>query len=133
MTFDWVEILRLKRYLALFAGWFALISWYYILPSRKIILESGTARMPMIKKSISVTVKQDEWIKSQIASGNFGNESEIIRELIRERQLREEETPAEIRSIRSALAEGEKSGLSKRSAEQIIQDVMDRKRANGSI
>ena len=47
--------------------------------------------------------------------------------------MRDEETPAEIRSIRSALAEGEKSGLSKRSAEQIIQDVMDRKRANGSI
>jgi len=46
--------------------------------------------MPMVKKSISVTDRQDEWIKAQIASGHFGNESEVVRELIRERQIRQE-------------------------------------------
>ncbi|MFV1985156.1 MAG: type II toxin-antitoxin system ParD family antitoxin [Thiohalomonadales bacterium] len=40
----------------------------------------------MIKKSISVTDHQNDWIKTQIKTGHFGNESEVIRELIRERQ-----------------------------------------------
>jgi Arc/MetJ-type ribon-helix-helix transcriptional regulator len=41
--------------------------------------------MAMVKKSISVTDQQDQWIKAQIQSGHFGNESEVVRELIRER------------------------------------------------
>lgn len=45
--------------------------------------------MGMVKKSISVTEQQNSWIKAQIQTGHFGNESEVIRELIRERQLRE--------------------------------------------
>lgn len=73
----------------------------------------------MVKKSISVTVQQDTWIKSQIESGYFGNESEVIRELIRERQIKEQETPAEIEAIRQALIEGEKSGVSNKSIEEI--------------
>ncbi len=75
--------------------------------------------MPMVKKSISVTDKQNEWIKAKIASGHFGNESEVIRELIRERQLREEETPAEIEAIRATLIKGEQSGISKNSVDEI--------------
>ena len=43
--------------------------------------------MPMVKKSISVTVQQNAWLKAQIETGYYGNESEVIRELIRERQL----------------------------------------------
>ena len=50
--------------------------------------------MPMVKKSISVTCQQDSWIKAQIKTGHYGNESEVVRELIRERQLRDQETPA---------------------------------------
>ena len=42
--------------------------------------------MGMVKKSISVTEQQEQWVKSQISSGHFGNESEVIRDLIRERQ-----------------------------------------------
>ncbi len=75
--------------------------------------------MAMVKKSISVTDRQDEWIKAQIATGHFGNESEVVRELIRERQIREEEPPAEIEAIRAALIKGEKSGLSKKSVDEI--------------
>ncbi len=59
--------------------------------------------MPMVKKSISVTDKQDAWIKAKIATGHFGNESEVVRELIRERQIREEETPEEIEAIRASI------------------------------
>ena len=89
--------------------------------------------MPMVKKSISVTDRQDEWIKAQIASGHFGNESEVVRELIRERQLREEETPEEIEAIRAALIKGEKSGWSKRTAKEILARSKTELRRNGEL
>ncbi len=38
--------------------------------------------MGMVKKSISVTENQEQWVKSQIDSGRFGNESEVFRDLI---------------------------------------------------
>ncbi len=56
--------------------------------------------MGMVKKSLSVTDQQDSWVKAQVKAGHFGNASEVIRELIRERQTREQETPAEIEAIR---------------------------------
>ena len=84
--------------------------------------------MAMVKKSISVTDQQDRWIKAQIQSGHFGNESEVVRELIRERQTREQETQADIEAIRFALIEGERSGLSKRTPDQIMKTVIERKR-----
>lgn len=85
--------------------------------------------MPMVKKSISVTDKQDEWIKAQIASGHFGNESEVVRELIRERQLREGETPEHIEAIREALLKGEQSGVSKKSVDEIWAEARARRKA----
>ena len=84
--------------------------------------------MAMVKKSISVTDQQDRWIKAQIQSGHFGNESEVVRELIRERQIREQEMQTEIEAIRCALIEGEQSGLSKRTPDQIMKTVIERKR-----
>ncbi len=83
----------------------------------------------MVKKSISVTDQQDSWIKAQIKSGHYGNESEVVRELIRERQLRELETPAEIEAIRAALIEGEKSGFSELSVDEIWEEARQRHRA----
>jgi len=86
--------------------------------------------MAMVKKSISVTDQQDRWIKAQIQSGHFGNESEVLRELIHERQIREQETQTDIEAIRSALIEGEQSGFSKRTPDQIMKTVIERKRIN---
>ncbi len=85
--------------------------------------------MSMVKKSISVTDQQDRWIKAQIRTGRYGNESEVVRELIRERQLRDQETPDEIAAIRAALIEGEKSGFSDRSVDEIWEDARQRHRA----
>lgn len=82
--------------------------------------------MPMVKKSISVTDQQDSWIKAQIRTGHYGNESEVVRELIRERQLRDQETPAEIAAIRAALIEGEQSGFSDRSVDEIWEEARRR-------
>ena len=89
--------------------------------------------MPMVKKSISVTAQQDAWIKAQVETGHFGNESEVVRELIRERQIREQETPKEIKGIRATLIKGEQSGISDLTPDEIMQAVVDRKRKDGTL
>ena len=66
--------------------------------------------MATVRKTITLTDQQDDWIKAQVEGGNYTNDSEYIRDLIR----REQERGAEIEVIRSALIEGEKSGKPKR-------------------
>lgn len=62
--------------------------------------------MATVRKTITLTDQQDEWIKAQIDAGHYTNDSEYIRDLIR----REQERSAEVDSIRAALIEGENSG-----------------------
>lgn len=62
--------------------------------------------MSTVRKTITLTAKQDDWIKAQIEAGRYTNDSEYIRDLIR----REQERSAELDVIRSALMEGEASG-----------------------
>ena len=85
--------------------------------------------MPMVKKSISITEQQDGWIKAQLETGHFGNESEVVRDLIRQRQMQEQETPEEIAAIRAALVKGEKSGASNRSVDEIWEEARQRHRS----
>ena len=85
--------------------------------------------MSMVKKSITVTDKQEAWIKAQINSGDYGNDSEVIRDLIRLKQAKD----AEILAIRAALIEAEQSGFSDKTAEQIRQDAKTRLRANSDL
>lgn len=89
--------------------------------------------MSMIKKSISVTNQQDQWIKAQIAKGYYGNDSEVIRELIRERQLAQQETPTEIANIRRKLETAERSGFTDMSADDILAEIKDELGLNGGL
>jgi antitoxin ParD1/3/4 len=66
----------------------------------------GERVMATVRKTITLTDKQDGWIKAQIEAGHYTNDSEYIRDLIR----REQERNAEIETIRAALIEGEASG-----------------------
>jgi antitoxin ParD1/3/4 len=80
-------------------------------------------------KTISLTHKNEAWIKERIRSGDFGNASEYVRDLIR----RDEERQTRIKAIRAALIEGEESGMSDRMPEDIMQAVIERKRRNGEL
>ena len=51
--------------------------------------------MSTIRKTITVTDQQDDWIKSQIEAGRYTNDSECVRDLIR----REQERSAEIDAV----------------------------------
>ena len=77
----------------------------------------------MLKKKITQSEQQDSWIRSQVNSGQLSNDSEVISELIQERQLQDQETPEQIASIRAALNEAKESvknkGYSKRTVDEI--------------
>lgn len=85
--------------------------------------------MPMIKKSITVTDQQEAWIQRQISAGLYGNDSEVIREALREKQLR----MAEVEAIRAKLLEAEERGASGKTPEDIRQAVKAKLAADGEI
>ena len=66
--------------------------------------------MGTVRKTITLTDQQDNWIKAHINAGHYTNDSECIRDLIR----REQERSFELEAIRTALIEGEASGDPKR-------------------
>jgi antitoxin ParD1/3/4 len=62
--------------------------------------------MSTVRKTITLTDQQDNWIKSQIQAGHYTNDSEYLRDLIR----REQERVGQLEAVRAALIEGEQSG-----------------------
>ncbi len=83
----------------------------------------------MVKKSITVTDQQAQWIQSQLATGDYASDSEVLRELIRNEQTRS----SEIDVIRQELIKAEQSGFSSRSTADIVNAVITRKKANGDL
>ncbi len=84
--------------------------------------------MAMVKKSISVTDRQANWIKAQIETGNYGNESEVFRDLLRDRISRD----AEITAIRAAIIDGEQSGVSHKTVDEIWEEAQQRHRSQNA-
>jgi antitoxin ParD1/3/4 len=82
-----------------------------------------------VRKTITFTEQQAQWIKAKIAGGQFTNDSEYIRDLVR----RDQEKNAEIEAIRAALIEGEHSGISTRTPDDIRKAVQKRMRKNGQL
>lgn len=78
--------------------------------------------MSMIKKSITVTDGQEEFIQAQIASGHYASDSEVIREALREKELR----MTEIDFLRAKLFASEASGWSGRTPDDIRTAVKER-------
>jgi len=73
----------------------------------------------MIKKSITVTETQEAWIQAQLSTGQYASDSEVVREALREKQMR----MAEIERIRNALNAAEESGFSSMNKEDIRTSV----------
>ena len=68
--------------------------------------------MATVRKTITLTDTQDEWIKSQIANGDYTNDSEYFRDLIRRDQDK-------FRVLKAAVEKGMKSGVSNRAVDDI--------------
>ena len=85
--------------------------------------------MRTIRKTITLTEKQDDWVKAQIAGGDFTNDSEYFRALIR----RDQEQNAKFMVLKQAIQEGLDSGVSDKSVPDIMEEVEARLRADGRL
>lgn len=85
--------------------------------------------MGTIRKTITLTQKQNEWIKTQIASGDFTNDSEYIRDLVR----RDQEQNAKLRALKQAMQQGLESGESNRTVLDIMEEVEARLKTDGRL
>jgi antitoxin ParD1/3/4 len=65
--------------------------------------------MAMHRKTITLTEQQEDWVRGQIKSGDFSNDSEYIRDLIR----RDQQAKECLAVLRQALVDGESSGKPK--------------------
>ena len=75
--------------------------------------------MATIQKTITLTEKQDKWIKGQIARGDFTNDSEYLRDLIR----RDQEQNTRFRALKAAIQEGLNSGVSNKTVNDIMEEI----------
>lgn len=88
----------------------------------------GAVIVATIRKTITLTDAQDQWIKAQIEAGRFTNDSEYIRDLIRRDQ-----EGAKLLALRAAIEEGLASGESKLTVPQIMREVEARLKADGRL
>ena len=85
--------------------------------------------MTTIRKTITLTDTQGDWVKSRIASGDFTSDSEYFRDLVR----RDQELSARLYQLRAALLEGEQSGLSDRTPQEIREAARERLVKDGRL
>ena len=71
--------------------------------------------MRTVRKTITLTAKQDAWIKAQITAGEFTNDSEYIRDLVR----RDQEQNAKFKALKAAVQDGLNSGVSDKTLGEI--------------
>ena len=83
--------------------------------------------MSTVRKTISLTAQQVQWIEAQISAGRFPNDSEYIRDLIR----RDRERTDSFFALRAAIEEGLESGISDRTIPQIMEVAETRFRRDG--
>lgn len=78
--------------------------------------------------NISLPAPMRNWVQGQIESGQYASASDYIRDLIRRDRERKNKQAALVR----ALIEGEESGVSDRSLDEIFADAKARAEAETS-
>ncbi|UAM99294.1 type II toxin-antitoxin system ParD family antitoxin [Polaribacter litorisediminis] len=71
--------------------------------------------------NISFTKQQEEYITTQVKSGEYQNNSEVIRDALRLHTIYRNKV---INDLKAAIDKGFESGISKRT----VQDIIDSKR-----
>ena len=72
--------------------------------------------MATIRKTITLTDQQDDWIKAQVANGDYTNDSEYFRDLVRRDQEK-------FRTLRAAIEDGLAGGPSTRTLNDVWADA----------
>ena len=85
--------------------------------------------MATIRKTVTFTQQQDNWIKSQINTGEYTNDSEYLRDLVRRDQAKKRK----LNTLKAAILTGLESGISEKSIPDIMTEVENRMQANGRL
>ena len=85
--------------------------------------------MATVRKTVTFTQQQDNWIKSQINAGEYTNDSEYLRDLVRRDQAKK----GKFNTLKSAIQTGLESGISEKSIPDIMNEVEKRMRADGRL
>ncbi|BFP43174.1 hypothetical protein FGF1_40190 [Flavobacteriaceae bacterium GF1] len=75
--------------------------------------------METVRKSITFTNQQDNWIKLRVQNGDFTNDSEYIRDLVR----KDQQQHMKLVELKNAIDEGLQSGKSSLKISDIIEQV----------
>lgn len=75
--------------------------------------------MAMTRKTVTIPQAMDRWIKDQIATGRYGNDSEYVRDLIR----RDQDYQGKLAALRAAVREGRDSGETADRVSDIIAEA----------
>lgn len=75
--------------------------------------------MPMMRKTITIPDAMEDWVKAQVESGRYANDSEYFRDLIR----RDQDRLGAVSSLREMIDEGVASGVSDKSLDQVWQEA----------
>ncbi len=73
----------------------------------------------MATMNISLPDDMKAWVEAQAASGRYGNSSDVVRDLVRRAQVREEK----IANMQRLVDEGLASGIDDRPLKQIMADI----------
>lgn len=76
--------------------------------------------------NISFTDKQEKYIRDKVASGDYKNASEVVREAMR---MHESDEEKKLALLRAEIQKGLDSGISNRT----MQDILNEKRAKYGI
>lgn len=85
--------------------------------------------MGAIRKSITFTKEQDNWVKFQVLKGDYTNDSEYIRYLVRQDQAHNNK----ILELKKAIEDGLNSGISDKNISDLMTDVETMMKANGEL
>ncbi|MBT4836916.1 MAG: type II toxin-antitoxin system ParD family antitoxin [Methylococcales bacterium] len=78
----------------------------------------------MATMNVSLPNPMKDWVETQVKSGQYGNASDYVRDLIR----RDQQDREQIKLLQQAISNGVKSGISDRSMLDILKEA--RKTAN---
>lgn len=85
--------------------------------------------MGVVRKTVTFTEQQDKWIKAQIEAGEFTNDSEYLRNLVRQDQANN----AKFIALKQMLTDGIESGVSNKTLPEIMEAVEKRMKEDGRL
>ncbi len=83
----------------------------------------------MARQSITLTLPNDDWLKTQVTSKEYSSKSEVVNDLIRKARAKQEE----INFIRGKLIKAENGGFINQTRDEILKEFKDELRHDGKL